>query len=548
MSLAVSIALALWLMTRRTGEYPFALRIFRYLALYQDYYVIFPFIVILLAALLLAPVRQLGVLLAAWCGRHAGWVAAMTTVLLALGTHAVYHALPLSMDEYVILFQSRIFSEGKLAGQFPPQLVDWLIPEAIQGKFLVVSRETGAVASAYWPGFSLLLAPFTVLGVPWLLNPLLGGATVLVMHRLGRKLFGSDDSAGLVVLLTLGSQAVIINAVSYYTMPAHLLANAIFMLLLLTPSPGRAMLAGAVGSLALVLHYPVPHLLFALPWLVWLATQPGRLRLLGALFLGYLPLAMLLGWGWAIFLASMESGKALSELATPANAAQLFLGRLAAASGWAYGAVIEARVLEFAKLWFWAAPGLLAAAILGAWRLHRCGGPWKAIIGSGLLTYLGYFLMPFDQGHGWGYRYFHSAWAILPLLAVGALRALPEPATPPRREASGSSLGACLAACAILSLAALTPLRSLQVEHFIARHLAQAPAVHRHGPHVVIVNPLYGYYSWDLAQNDPFLRGHVIKLVSLGSKRDAEMMAALFPEYALLESNQRGSVWGVTRR
>ena len=99
----------------------------------------------------------------------------------------------------------------------------------------------------------------------------IGGATLVVMHRIALKLFGSEESAGYVVLLTLASPAVTINALSYYTMPAHLLANALFMLLLLNPSPARALGAGLVGSIALVLHNPVPHLLFALPWIAWLA-------------------------------------------------------------------------------------------------------------------------------------------------------------------------------------------------------------------------------------------------------------------------------------
>src|SRR6185437_7921307 len=139
--------------------------------------------------------------------------------------------------------------------------------------------ESGAVASMYWPGLALLLTPFTLLGVPWLLNPLIGGATVRAMHRLARQFFVGEEAVGLVVLLTVASPAVTINAISFYSMPAHLLANTLFVVLLLRRTLAAALLAGIIGSLALALHNPVPHLLFALPWIGWLAVQPGGWRL-----------------------------------------------------------------------------------------------------------------------------------------------------------------------------------------------------------------------------------------------------------------------------
>ena len=40
---------------------------------------------------------------------------------------------------------------------------------------------------------------------------------------------------------------------------------------------------------------------------------------------------------------------------------------------------------------------------------------------SALLTFFAYFVIPFDQGHGWGYRYFHSAWGVLPVLAAAGM-------------------------------------------------------------------------------------------------------------------------------
>ena len=78
---------------------------------------------------------------------------------------------------------------------------------------------------------------------------------------------------GLPMLLTLASPVFFADGISYYAMSAHLLANAVFALLLMEPTPRRAFLAGIVGSVALTLHNPVPHMLFAAPWIIWLLAK-----------------------------------------------------------------------------------------------------------------------------------------------------------------------------------------------------------------------------------------------------------------------------------
>jgi len=537
-SMAISGYVALSLAFQRSAAVnPFDVPIFRHLVLFQDYYALLPFIGILALALF-APIRTLGALAASWCGRNVCVVALATTAALAAGTHAVYHNHPLSMDEYTQLFQSEIFSEGQLTGHFPPALVDWLVPPRMQGWFMRISAESGAVVSAYWPGFALMLTPFTALGVPWLLNPLIGGATILVMHRIAMVLFDDTERAGFVVLLTLASPAVTINALSYYAMPAHLLASALYMLLLLDPTPRRALLAGLVGSLALVLHNPAPHLLFALPWVVWLACRSGtlgeRLRVLGALIAGYLPLALLLGWGWPFFLESFSLKQPVAAIASPAGAGRMAMNSLQAIAGWVPGSNLGIQLLGLFKLWIWAVPGLLTVAALGAWRRRKAESYWLAIIASGLLTYFAFFLVRFDQGHGWGFRYFHAAWLVLPLLAAGALN-----------DGRGPlQLHGYLAGCAVLSLAILTTFSALQVEHHIARHLSQEPVAAKGSVRVIILNPSSGYYTVDLAQNDPFLRNEVVRLTSRGPQQDRDMMAKSFPQYRLLGAGPRGSVWG----
>jgi hypothetical protein len=540
-SLAVTGAVWLALAHQRAeSANPQGVGIFLHLLLYQDYHAALLFAAVLVVAPLRSA-RQAANALARWCGGHAVIVAAATAIVLAAGAVLVYHRHPLSMDEFGPLFQSKVFLEGGLTGRYPLALLDWLIPEPFQGIFFRADP-TGAVVSLYWPGFALLLAPFSALGIPWLLNPLTGGATVLVMHGLGKRLLGSDAAAGYVVLFTLASPAVTINALSYYAWPAHLLANACFALLLLSPSVPRALLAGLIGSVALVLHNPMPHLLFALPWIVWLATRPGAARLLGALAAGYLPVCIVLGFGWRVYLYSLDSYLTVDDLAMPVSAVltswDTFWSTVTSVLDWPSAAVLEARLWGLAKLWLWASPALVTAAIWGAWRTRQSGRVWLVLGACALLTYFGYFAVRYDQGHGWGYRYFHAVWLVLPLYAAAAVR------PGERDEPGGAPLAGYLASCALLSLVALTGLRALQVEAFVRGHLAQLPSAVRGEARVLIVDPSKGYYAEDLVQNDPFLRNPVPIFASRGPEADEAMMRRHFPQLRPLPSRGSGTAWG----
>jgi hypothetical protein len=536
-AVAVTAAIGLLLTWLRAGVEPYGVGIFRHLLFFQDYYSVPLFAAVLVAALA-APVRRLGAAAAALCGERPGAVAALTTLACAAGAWLVYRAEPLSMDEYAALFQGRVFAQGQLAARLPPGLLDWLIAPWM-GEFFRIDRSSAAVAAGYWPGFALLLTPFAKLGVPWLLNPLIGGATVLVMHRLALALFeGERGSAGYVVLLTIASPAVTFTAFSFYSMPAHLLANALFVLLLVRPGAQRAFLAGIAGSVALVLHNPVPHLLFALPWVGWLAWR-REWRLLGALAAGYLPLSLALGWGWALFADRMSAAAAASAASAAPGGPLGFLEALLRRLGYlAAESRTDARtshLLSLAKLWLWAAPALVAVAALGAWRQRGDRGAWLVMGMSALLTYLAYFLVRFDQGHGWGARYFHSAWLVVPLFAASALKF----------SSDAKNLSGYVAGCALLGLVVLTPFQGLQAERYIARHLAQLPSAGAGEARVLIIDPRVGYFNWDLAQNDPFLRNPVLRLTSRGPAADAAMMAAQFPQYRLLGADLRGAVWGL---
>lgn len=528
-----SASVVTWLIHLRSGVYePEGLKIFLSLFIFGDYW---PAVLslILLPFSLLKPVQAAGMRVAETLGERPWPTAAVTLVVLALGARYIYQAHPLSMDEYSPSFQSRAFAAGHLAGQFPVPLLDWLVPLGFQNVFLSVSHQTGQVLSAYWPGFALLLTPFTLLGVPWLCNPVLGAASVLVLHRLAMELFGSSRLAGLAVLLALASTAFSINAISFYSMTAHALANALFVLLLLEPNVRRCILAGFVGSFALVLHNPLPHLLFAIPWLVWLALRQDRLRVIPAIALGYLPLCLVLGLGWSLYLAGVRDAPVAAQLQP--GFLESWQATLGSVFHWPSTALLHTRAIGLAKLWIWAVPGLLLLALVGWWT-KRADIRIRLLGLSCIATLAGYLFVVFDQGHGWGFRYFHSAWLCLPLLAVAAVAT---------GHASARFTTCSFAAgMAALCLIPATALQAWQVHEFVDRHLAQLPTAKEGTAEVVIVSGAMGYYAADLVQNDPFLRDPVIRMYTHGRDANQAMMRKNFSQLSPLSRGYRGEVWG----
>jgi hypothetical protein len=542
----ITAAILLWMHRwRLSGEQHDLSRIFFVLFAFEDYGATVCELLIILAAVFVASRIPANRVLRA-AGEHPGVVAALSALVLSAGAVFVYHDHPLSMDEYAAYFQSQVFAAGHLTGQLPLPQIDWLIPPGFQNFFLSVSPTTGQVASAYWPAHALLLAPFTALGIPWACNPVLSALTVLVIHRLAIHMFADVEAAGLAVLLTVASPVFFGIGISYYSMPAHLLANCLYALLLVRPGALRAVAAGFVGSIALCLHNPVPHLLFAAPWLIWIVTRRGGIRLLALMCVGYLPLCLLLGVGWFEFTNHLRS---LGPNSGSAGDAMDRLMTITAVFSPPTATVLLARLIGVTKVWVWAVPGLVILAVYGAVRWRR--NPLCMLFAaSAATTLIGYIFVPPDQGHGWGYRYFHSAWMALPLLATAAMfRPVSSEngtgvcSAPPTRTFEDPETRSYVTACILLTLVFGVGIRAWQMQDFIAYDLNQLPRYAGTERRVVIIDPNLTFYGGDLVQNDPWLRGNVIRMMSHGVLEDRRMMAEYFPDMHKVAGNHHASIW-----
>ncbi|HVW68667.1 MAG TPA: hypothetical protein VHB68_06805 [Steroidobacteraceae bacterium] len=480
-----------------------------------------------------------------WIEDHTWPIAGVVCVVMCIGTLQVYLNHPLTQDEFAPYFQSQVFAAGHLTGRFPPRLVDWLVLPTYQDHFFFVSHSSGRIVSAYWPAFALLLTPFTFLGIPWACNPVISALTLPVIRRLALRIFADRETAGLAVLLTLASPVFWADGISYYSMSAHLLANCVFALLLLDPTARRALATGFVGSIALTLHNPVPHLLFAVPWILAVARRQDGAKLTGCLFAGYLPLSFLLGLAWAAFSGSLVHAGGAS--AVQAASSDGVLSRVTSVFSLPDSSILLARWVGIVKVWVWAVPGMVLLALAGAWRWRR-NPHCRLFVISALTTLLGYVLVPVDQGHGWGYRYFHSAWMVLPLLAAGALApaavGVQRNATTARaffdRLPEDSAVRAYMVACALLTLTLGCGLRAIQIRDFMSGQINPVPAYAGTERRVVIMSPAVGL---DLTRDDPWLRGNAIYLFSRGEVADATMMRESFPGLRPVFADSRGSVW-----
>lgn len=522
------------------GDYR-TLEAFWYLFLNQDYWgawIIVGLLITAVAARSTAPVLAV----VGFFARRPGITAVAAFVFFSMGALLVYHDHPLSMDEYAARFQSEAFAGGQLTGIYPVALIDWLVPRQFQNHFLVASHETGEVISAYLPGFALLLTPFTFLGIPWACNPAISAISLLALHKVARVALSSEEAGGWAILFALASPVFTINAMSYYSMPAHLLLNLVYTLLLLRPTLGKAFVAGLVGGLALVLHNPLPHALYALPWVAWLLYRHD-FRIVGTLVLGYLFPVIGIGVGWIVFSSGLKAtASAVNQggvaIEAVGGSLQVWLGIVRNIVTLPDMAVLLMRLAGTVKLWLWAVPGLLLLAWLGFLSQSQ-NTAVRLLLASAAATFAGYFLIPVDQGHGWGYRYFHSAWGVLPILAAAAV------ARPAVNVQPSTRLIAVVGYLALSSLVLSTALRLYQVEAFIDQHLKQLPLMETSEPTVTFVEKRSGYYMMDLVQNHPRLQSKRVIMLSQGAKSNAQLMREIDHTARQVAKGPWGETWQI---
>ena len=188
---------------------------------------------------------------------------------------------------------------------------------------------------------------------------------------------------------------------------------------------------------------------------------------------------------------------------------------------WPDAALLNLRMASLVKLWLWASPGVFFSRnIRGATTFRGSRGTTAHAVAC--VTFIGYCFVRFDQGHGWGYRYFHSATGCIPILA-GIMMA-------EEKSVAAQRLIAFIGATAVLSLLVIIPLQLQQIDTIIVNQLAQLPPPVTPGRNVFFIKPLAGFYMADLIQIDPLLRGNDLLLATRGAPLDGQLIRQNWPD------------------
>jgi hypothetical protein len=267
-------------------------------------------------------------------------------------------------------------------------------------------------------------------------------------------------------------------SMSGYSWAAHLCFNLLWLYLVLRDDrPGLAA-APWVGVLALGLHNPFPHALFAAPFLFRLlrTRRVGWIAYYAAVYgVGVLTWYRVMSY----FHGQVGSGRALDIFAPPSL----------------QGYFVQA--MNLSLLLTWQAPAMALFLIAAFFLIRSMKEAERDLMAGLVLTFAFYFLLPQNQGHGWGYRYLYSVLGSAALLAASATVTL--------TAAGGAPLRRLLVSSAVVALAVQLPLRARQTERFVRPYAATLHFIRSLPADVVIVDPSSAYYGRDLIRNDPLL-------------------------------------------
>jgi 4-amino-4-deoxy-L-arabinose transferase-like glycosyltransferase len=430
----------------------------------------------------------------------------------------VLQQFPNSGDEWCYLLQAEMFSQGKLSVPSPPHRaffdVGWMINN---GKFY----------THHPPGWPLVLAFGVLAGVPWLLNPLLGAGTLLVLYALGKTMYNAQVAV-IAVLLMLGSPFFLFNSASYWPHTSSLLFVSLsllgFVRGLHNAAPAALIMGGLCGSLSFLIR-PLEQVALLLAcglFSLFPAIRRHHGLKTGSIFLGSHVLGVLLLMGYH----TLQHGHPLLTGYQVSYGAQSEANILLTLTTWHY---IDDYLGE---LVLWTVPGMPVAAGLYSVdmlrRRGRAGRHWDCLLLLICTVFIGiYALVTYPSLVGYGPRYYYSVFFAVALLAARGVSALlaymaTQLCARLRRWCLTLATGAV-----VLALGGMFTVHMVHESQQLATRLAFYKTVTAHGLHhaVVFIGAQSGDFEpRDLTRNRLDFQGDVVYALDRGAE-NAVMMA-----------------------
>jgi hypothetical protein len=405
------------------------------------------------------------------------WLCALWVVVVSsLLAWFVLDRMPHIPDEVAYIFQAKHLAAGHFHLPQPPD------PDALYCP-LSIADGTKWYSAMPAAGWAFVLAVGFWAGVPWLVNPLLGGLAILLSHVLVRRLYDQEIADAVVLLVAASPWLVFLSA--------SLMPHALSLVLSLVGLLGveRARENGSIGwaaasglSFGALLHVRVLEAVVVAPVaaLWWLSAGWRKLRLpaLATCFMaGLLMTGLFLSYNKALTGdAMLPPVNKFFNQTVYVGANRLGFGRDVGNFGWTgldalpgHGPIDVVMntnqnlyLLNF-ELFGWACGSLVFAFLLLAWRRLRSEGlmwGWVFAIVGGMSLYW------FSGGPDFGPRYWYQMILPATVLTVRGAQALAS-----RLEQNGISrassqrVWAFVALASLLGVVNLIPWRNLDKYH-----------------------------------------------------------------------------------
>jgi hypothetical protein len=440
-----------------------------------------------------------------------------SSVVIITGFVFVFHGYFLADDEYSAWFQAVIFAHGKSQAVVPAQWCHWI------GALTPTSIAVPAACTwqlSFLPIHSLVRSAFIAAHVEYLCGPVTVALTMALVASIARRLWPDrPDRMWISVAVLATSTQLLFMSMTMFSMPTHLLFSTLWLWLYVRPEKWAVLLLPVVGFVALGVHSPIPHGLWAAPFLLRFLWQ----RRWGTFFylsVGYVAALLFwagkLGIGPAAGAATSGVSRTLGSIDATTRAAGGFFSLPQAVHQFTTG-------MHVALIATWNSPVVILSIVLAALAWRSLDTVSRDMLLSLLVIVVARAFEATPQGEGWGYRFIYDGLSNVALLTACGVDVLVQAIG--RRRGLLFVVGS-FASSVVIQL----PMRAIQVES-IVRPYARTYDWMTHLPaEVVVFAPQDVMWGRQMLRNDPFLRQgpKLVSMPELGKTGLAELEQA-FP-------------------